>query len=74
MKTQDPRKNRALTAVIGNLEALSPSLAQAQTWLKDKLFVLQGPPPTQVYGKGFSQGMVFAEFKDQFHKRLTAQR
>ena len=73
MKTQDPNKNvdkRSLTAVIGNLEGLS-SLAQAQTWLKDKLSVLQGPSPIQVYGKGVYQGMVFAEFKDQFDRDLA---
>ena len=74
MKTQDPNKNvdkRSLTAVIGNLEGLS-SLAQAQAWLKDKLSVLQGPSPIQVYGKGVYQGMVFAEFKDQFDRDLAA--
>ena len=73
MKTQDPNKNvdkRSLTAVIGNLEGLS-SLAQAQTWLKDKLSVLHGPSPIQVYGKGVYQGMVFAEFKDQFDRDLA---
>ena len=56
--------------MIGNLEGLS-SLAQAQTWLKDKLSVLQGPSPTQVYGKGVYQGMVFAQFKDQFDRDLA---
>ena len=68
-----PQQNvdkRYLTAVIGNLEGLS-SLAQAQTWLKDKLSVLQGPSPTQVYGEGVYQGMVFAEFKDQFDRDLA---
>ena len=56
-----PQQNvdkKYLTAVIGSLEGLS-SLAQAQTWLKDKLSVLQGPSPTQVYGEGVYQGMVF---------------
>ena len=74
MKTQDPNKNvdkRSLTAVIGNLEGLS-SLAQTQIWLKDKLSVLQGPSPTQVYGKGFYQSMVLAEFKDRFDRDLAA--
>ena len=56
--------------MIGNLEGLS-SLAQAQKWLKDKLSVLQGPSPTQVYGEGVYQGMVFAEFKDQFDRDLA---
>ena len=73
MKTQDPNKNvdkRSLTAVIGNLEGLS-SLAQAQTWLKDKLSVLHGRSPIQVYGKRVYQGMVFAEFKDQFDRDLA---
>ena len=61
---------QSLTAVLGNLEGLS-SLAQAQTWLKDKLSVLHGPSPIQVYGKGVYQGMVFAEFKDQFDRDLA---
>ena len=56
---------RTLTAVIGNLEGIG-SLAQAQAWLKDKVTVLQGPAPVQVYGKGTFQGMIFAEFKDHF--------
>ena len=74
MRTQDRKKNvdkTSLTAVIGNLEGLS-SLAQAQAWLKDKLSVLQGPSPTQVYGKVVYQGMVSAELKDQFDGDLAA--
>ena len=73
-KTPDRKKNvdkTSLTTVIGNLEGLS-SLAQAQAWLKDKLSVLRGPSPTQVYGKVVYQGMVFAEFKDQFDGDLAA--
>ena len=53
--------------MIGNLEGIG-SLAQAQAWLKDKLTVLQGPAPVQIYGKGTFQGMMFAEFKDQFDR------
>eukprot|EP00434_Breviolum_minutum_P039610 symbB.v1.2.035178.t1/scaffold4680.1/size38694/1 len=73
MKTQNleaKADKRTLTAVIGNLEGIG-SLAQAQAWLKDKLTVLQGPAPVQIYGKGTFQGMMFAEFKDQFDRDLA---
>ena len=61
---------RTLTAVIGNLEGIA-SRAEAQAWLKDKLTVLQGPAPVQIYGKGTFQGMMFAEFKDQYDRDLA---
>ena len=73
MKTQNVETKvdkRTMTAVIGNLDGIG-SLAQAQAWLKDKLIVLQGPSPVQIYGKGAFQGMMFAEFKDQFDRDLA---
>ena len=73
MKTQNfeaKTDKRTLTAVIGNLEGIG-SLAQAQAWLKGKLTVLQGPAPVQICGKGTFQGMMFAEFKDQFDRDLA---
>ena len=73
MKTQNfeaKADKRTLTAVIGNLEGIG-SLAQAQAWLKDKLTVLKGPAPVQIYSKGTFQGMMFAEFQDQFDRDLA---
>ena len=53
---------RHITAVIGNLDALS-SMAEATTWLKDKLMVLKGPAPSNTYSKGAFKGILFAEFQ-----------
>ena len=70
---QSSRNNvdkKMLTAVIGNLDGLG-SLAAAQTWLKEKLSTLNGPKPTNIYVKGAFQGMLFAEFPDQFTRDLA---
>ena len=70
---QSSRNNvdkKMLTAVIGNLDGLG-SLAAAQAWLKEKLSSLNGPKATNIYVKGTFQGMIFAEFPDQFTRDLA---
>ena len=70
---QSTRNNvdkKMLTAVIGNLDSLG-SLAAAQAWLIEKLSSLNGPKATNIYVKGTFQGMIFAEFPDQFTRDLA---
>ena len=70
---QSTRNNvdkKMLTAVIGNLDSLG-SLAAAQAWLKEKLSSLNGPKATNIYVKGTFEGMIFAEFPDQFTRDLA---
>ena len=51
-----------LTAVIGNLDALH-GLAEATSWLQDKLASLSSPDPCKIYEKGAWKEMIFAEFR-----------
>ena len=70
---QSSRNNvdkKMLTAVIGNLDGLG-SFAAAQAWLKEKFSSLNGPKATNIYVKGTFQGMIFAEFPDQFTRDLA---
>ena len=70
---QSSRNNvdqKMLTAVIGNLDG-SGSLAAAQIWLKEMFPSLNGPKATNIYVKGTFQGMIFAEFPDEFTRDLA---
>ena len=56
---------RAITAVLGGLDAFKGDLNKAQGWLKDKLVSLSGPQVVESYSKADDfGGILFAKFKD----------
>ena len=64
LKTKSSRvsvADRVITAVAGGLASLK-SKVEAEKWLKEKLWHLYGPQPTEVYVKGDFKGIAFAKF------------
>ena len=57
----DNDRDRERIAVLGGLRSLA-SKEDAATWIKDKLWQLYGPQPTEVYCKGEFRGIIFANF------------
>ena len=59
---QSPWENeRERAAVIGGLKELA-DLKTFETWVRDKLWTLWAPRPTEVCCKGAFKGVVFAKF------------
>ena len=56
---EDIERERA--AVIGGLKELA-NLEKSETWVRDKLWTLWAPMPTEVYCRGDFKGVVFAKF------------
>ena len=61
---QDQGEDRTWTAVTGGLQA-SSCTEEAETWVRDKLWSLWAPSPSEVYCKGDYKGIVFAKFAAQ---------
>jgi hypothetical protein len=61
---QGQGEDKAWTAVIGGLQGLS-GFDEAETWIRDKLYSLWAPSPSEVYCKGDYKGVIFAKFAAQ---------